>query len=136
MKNQITIDNVKFWLDQNIIHCCFNEKFDRRFLDLEIEDIFIEVITAFTSGTYKPILIDLTRVNNYKAYSLYKFISQNIQLRSYVISKTFLVKSFDIKLLFELYNLGKEDIIPTNVSTSFNRAIQYSNQSYLEFNAV
>lgn len=136
MNNEITFDNVRFWLDQNIIHCSFNGGFDKRYLDVEIEDIFVEVITSFTSGSYKPILIDLTGVNSIKAFNLYRFISDSVQLKSYVISKSFLVKSLSLKLLFELYNLGCCGVIPTNISTNFNRAMQYSNKRYLEFNAI
>ncbi|WP_396602969.1 hypothetical protein [Algibacter sp. R77976] len=134
MKSEITFDNVRFWLDQHVIHCSFNERFDKRFH--EIEDAFFEVVTAFIIGNYKPILIDLTKVNRFKAYHLYRFISSSAQLRSFVISKSFLVKSFNLKLLFELYNIGDDGVIPTNISTDFNKAIQFSEKRYLEFNAI
>lgn len=136
MKNEITFDNVKFWLDHHIIHCSFNDKFDKRFLDTEIEHIFVEVITAFSIGNCKPILIDLTKVSTIQAYGLYKFISRNSQIKSYVISKSFLVSSFNIKLLFKLFNIGNNGVIPVQISTSFERAIKYSNAKYLEFNAI
>ncbi|MGB5420099.1 hypothetical protein [Algibacter sp.] len=135
MKNEMIFDNVKFWLDQHIIHCSFNEKFDDRILDNDIENLFIEVITALTIGNCKPILIDLTQVSNVKACSLYRFISRNSELKSYVISKSFLVKSINIKLLFKLLNIGNDGVIPVKISTNLNNAVQYSNEKYLEFNA-
>lgn len=135
MKNEIIFDNVKFWLNQDIIHCSFYGKIDKQFLDFEIEYIFAEVITSLSNGSFKPILIDLTGVSNTNAFSLYKVISRNPQIKPYVISKSFLVKSFNIKLLFKLYNIGNDGVVPIKISTSFINAVQYSNEKYLEFNA-
>lgn len=135
MKNEIIFHSVKFWLDQNIVHCSFNDKVDNRFLDFEIENIFVEAISAFTIGNCKPILIDLTKVSDLKAYNIYKYISNNTKLKSFVLSKSFLVKSFNMKLLFKLYSFIDDGIIPIQISTDLQTAVQYSNEKYIEFNA-
>ena len=135
MNNEIIFENVNFWLDQHIIHCSFNSKFDERFREIEIEDLFIEVISAFSNGNYKPILIDLTRVSNLTAINLYKLISRNSQIKTYVLLKSFIVKSFDIKLLLKIYDFGANAIVPNKICTNFNRAVQYCNEKHSEFNS-
>lgn len=136
MKKEIIFDNVKFWLDQHIIYCSFNSKFDKRILEIEIEQLFIEVITAFSLDNYKPILIDLTNLSYSKAYSLYKFISRNTNIKAHVISKSFLVRSLNEKLLFKLYGILDDGVVPIQISTNYNRAIAYSQKQYLEFNSI
>ena len=136
MKNEIIFENVKFWQDQDIIHCSFNSEFDDRLLEIEIEDLFVQVIDALSNGSYKPILIDLTAVSYLNAIGLYKFISRNSQIKSYVLSKSFIVKSIDIKLLLELYNLGSDGVVPNKICTNFDRAIQYCNEKHAAFNAI
>jgi anti-anti-sigma regulatory factor len=136
MKNEIIFDNVKFWLDQHIIHCSFNSKFDERFLEYEIEDLFIEVISSLSIGNFKPILIDLTEVTYLNSISLYKFLSRSTQIKSSVLSKSFLVRSMDLKILLSLYNFGSIEVVPNKICTNFNMAVNYCNEKHQMFNAA
>ncbi|MCF7559923.1 hypothetical protein L3X39_04675 [Sabulilitoribacter multivorans] len=133
MKNEIVIDNIKFWVDQNIIHTSINGKIDKKFL--EIEDIFVEVILALTVGNFKPLLIDLTTISKLNAINLFKILSRSSQIKTLVLSKSFLVQSYDLKLLLDLYNFGNETIVPNKISTKYSHAVKYCNQSYEQFNA-
>ncbi|WP_344785830.1 hypothetical protein [Postechiella marina] len=135
MKNKILLKNVKFWIDRNVIHCDFSSKFDKKLHKAEIENLFITIISAFSNGKYKPLLIDLTGLDSKKAIDLYKLLSSSTKIDSYALSESFIVKSFKVKLFLELYKLISTKILPNNISTNLTGALQYSNKKYIEFNA-
>lgn len=136
MKNEITFDKVKFWLDDNIIHCQFSNRMEKKFIKTEVEDIIIKVLSTLSKGNYKPVLIDLTKVSNINAIYLYALIYRSSKIKSLVISKSFIVKSFGLNLLFKIYSLGNNGVVPIKISTNLINAIQYCNQKYSEFNAI
>ncbi|NNC51111.1 MAG: hypothetical protein HKO01_11300 [Flaviramulus sp.] len=135
MGNEIVYDNVKFWLDHHVIHCRIKNNINEEFSKIEFEDLFIKIISTLTYGNYKPVLIDLTDLSYLNALSVFKTISRSIRIKSTVLSKTFLVQSIDLKLLLSLYNFGNDSVVPNKISTNYNVALKYSNETYEQFNA-
>ncbi|WJJ97410.1 hypothetical protein [Algibacter luteus] len=135
MKNEIILDNVKFWLDQDIIHATFNSHVDKSFIEFEAEVIFIEVIKAMSYGKYRPILIDLSGVSRLNSIRLFKLFSSNAQIKSLVLSKSFIVKSLDLKFFLELFKIGSPTIVPIKISTDYTDTLKFCNENYAQFNA-
>ena len=135
MKNEIILDRVKFWIDQDIIHAKFNGHVDKRFIEIEVEDIFIEVIKAMSNGKYRPLLIDLTELSKLNTVRLFKMLFRNVEIKSLVLSKSFLVKSLDLKLFMQLYKFRSTTIVPYKISTNYKHTLKFCNENYAQFNA-
>lgn len=135
MGNEIVYDSVKFWLDHHVIHCRIKNNISKEFSEIEFEDLFVKIISSLTNVNYKPVLIDLTDLSYLNALSVFKTISRSLQIKSIVLSKTFLVQSIDLKLLLSLYNFGNNSVVPNKISTNYNGALKFSNETYEQFNA-
>jgi hypothetical protein len=136
MKNEITIDNVNFWVDENIIFCRIGSDFDEFNKWNEIDDIFQYAISILSNGKYLPILIDLRETNYSLSIKIFKFLSFDSAIKTFVLSKTFLVNSYVLKALLLMYNFSASMIVPNSVFTDFNSALEDCNKNYSQFNSV
>ncbi len=135
MKNEIVLNHVKFWQDQNIIHATFISNVDKNFIEIEVEEIFIEVITALSNEQYRPLLIDITQLSRPNTVRLFKLLCRNWKINSLILAKSFIVKSWDLKLFLELFKLGRPSIVPNKISTDYKDTLKFCNDNYAQFNA-
>lgn len=136
MKNEIIIDNIKFWINQNIIYCKIDNDFKSDSIGVELEEIFSNAIQALSKGKYKPILINMTDVNFLLSIKLFRYLSNNVLIKTLVLSKTFLVNSFGLKILLFIYSLTTDPIVPNKVFKYNSLAIKHCNKKYMEFNVI
>ena len=105
MMDDKLIENFKFWVDQEVIYCqILNDLTD---LDddnkiKDIEHIFLNKIFMLSKDVHMPILIDLKELNFSNAIKVFKFLSKNTLIKSLVLSKTFLVDSYKLKILLNI----------------------------------
>lgn len=136
MENKLHINNIKFCLYQNTIYCKFYNYSDLSFSDESIEDMFCEVISLFSGGTYLPIIFDLTEVNGSMCISLFKFLSSNAKIKNSVLAKVFLVKNYRQKITLSLYVMFSESYFYNMIFRSKELATGFCNQSYGAFNSL
>lgn len=135
MKKQVEFDNMEFGLDHDFIHCKFKGKLNKTFLQLDMEDIIIEVVPTLSEINYKPIIFDLTQISKLDAVRVFKILSRNSNIKLLVLSKSFLVKSFDLKLLFDLCSFKCGSVVPNKVFTSYSQSVKFCSKDYEQFNA-
>lgn len=136
MKNKNLVNDIKFWVDQNIIHCSIPNGFEEHSLEEDIEALFFNAISTLSKDRYMPILIDIQAVNFLLSVKLFKFLSNNALLNTAVLSKTFLVNSFVLKVFLSLYNFSNDPIVPNAIFNNDSAAITYCDHKIMVFNAL
>ena len=136
MKNEIRINNIKFWVDQNIIYCKFYDDFDKNYFHDGFEDIFYEAISILSNGTYLPMIFDLTEVKSLVLVKLFKLLSCSSKLESVVLSKVFLVENQKQKIILSFYVMFSDANVPNLIFMESDLAIEYSSNNYALFNSV
>jgi hypothetical protein len=135
MKNEILINNIKFWEDQNIIYCKLYDGSDVNYSNNNFEDSFLESISILSNGTYLPIIFNFKEIDNSALIKFFKFLSNNSKIKNAVLSKAFLVKSYKQKILLSFYVMFCDSNVPNLIFKNPNSAIQYSDQNYAIFNS-
>lgn len=135
MKNEIQINNIKFWVDQNIIYCKLYNNSEVNYSYNDFENLFHESISKLSNGTYLPIIFNFKEIDNPLLVKLFKLLSNNPKIKNAVLSKAFLVKSYKQKILLSFYVLFSDSNVPNLIFKNSNSAIQYSDQNYAVFNS-
>ncbi|MFQ3238094.1 MAG: hypothetical protein ACI9NI_000369 [Olleya marilimosa] len=140
MMDDRLIENFKFWVDQEVIYCqILNDLTD---LDddnkiKDIEHIFLNKIFMLSKDVHMPILIDLKELNFSNAIKVFKFLSKNTLIKSLVLSKTFLVNSYKLKILLNIQSFICNPALPDVIFKCNKSAIQYcidDNRTYNSLN--
>ncbi|MDO6595370.1 hypothetical protein Q4512_00505 [Oceanihabitans sp. 2_MG-2023] len=136
MKNEIFINNIKFWVDQNIIYCKLFEDSNLNYSRENIESMFCEAISILSNGTFLPVIFDFEELNSSHSLRFFKIISNNYKIKSAVLSKVFLIKNYRQKLLLSFYVLFSDSNVPNLIFRDLDLAIAYCNENYATFNSL
>lgn len=136
MKNKNLVNDIKFWVDQNVIHCSIPNGFEEHSLEEDVEALFFNAISTLSKDRCMPILIDIQAVNFSLSVKLFKFISSNPLINTVVLSKTFLVNSFVLKVFLWLYNFSNTPIVPNAIFNCDSAVMRYGSNKRMVFNAV
>lgn len=118
MENERLVNNFKFWVDKEIIHCKIFNNFDGTKEIDDLENIFLNQIFKLSGDVHMPILFDMEDLSFTNAIKVFKFLSNNTLIKSLVLSKTFLVHSLPSQISLNiqsfLCNPGAPDLIFKN----------------------
>lgn len=136
MKDEIRINNIKFWVNRNVIYCKLDDSSNVDYSDTGIEDVFYEAISMLSDGVYLPVIFDFREINIGLSVKLFKLLSNNGKIKSIVLSKAFLIKNYKHKMLLSFYVMFSDSNVPNLIFKDPDLAIQYSNKNYGIFNSV
>lgn len=134
MEGNVHTENINIWIDQDIIHCEFNNDQDIYDMYSNLEVIFLNTIPVLSKGKYMPLMIDLKRVKNKIAVKLFKSLSNNRLIEESVLSTTFLVRSFGLKVFLDIYDFLNNAILPHKICIDYNSAVLYCDHKIKVFN--
>lgn len=134
MENSTYADDINIWMDQDIIHCEFNNDVDIYEMYSNLELILLDTIPVLSKGKYMPLIIDLKRVKNNIAVKLFKSLSNNRLIEESVLSTTFLVRSFGLKVFLDIYDFLNNAILPHKICIDYNIAVKYCDHKIKVFN--
>lgn len=139
MDNDKLIENFKFCVDQNVIYC----KVLNQFTDLndkcqakDLEHIFLNEIFRLSKDVHMPILFDLEDLNFSNTIKAFTFLSKNTLIKSLVLSKTFLVSSFKLKMLLNIHSFVCNPALPDVVFKDVESAKQYCIEDNKTYNSL
>lgn len=136
MRSEIQLDDMKFWVDENIIYCKINPDLSKDYQKIDIEEIFYNGISILSNGRYLPIIIDLDRVGYSDTIKIFKFLAHNNIVRSLILSQIFLVKSISLKIILSIYNFNKKPFFFNKICSDINIATKYCNKDNMVFNSI
>ena len=136
MRSEIQLDDMKFWVDENIIYCKINPNLSKDYQRIDIEEIFYNGISILSYGRYLPIIIDLEGVGYSDSIKIFKYLAHNHNVRSLILSQIFLVKSTSLKVILSIYNFNKKPFFLNKICFDINTAIKYCNKYNLVFNSI
>jgi hypothetical protein len=136
MENEIHINNIKFWLNQNVIYCDICNDFDKNYSLEDIEDLFYEAISILSNGTYLPVIFNFRELNTLLSIKLFKLLSNSSRIEGVVLSKVFLVKKLKHKILLSFCQMFCGSNVSNIIFKDSNLAIEYSSQNYTVFNSL
>ncbi|MEL0645213.1 hypothetical protein V6251_12535 [Olleya sp. Ti.3.14] len=139
MMDDKLIENFKFWVDQDVIYCkILNDLTD---LDdsckaKDIEHIFLNKIFTLSKDVHMPILIDLRGLKFSSAIKSFTFLSKNTLIKSLVLSKTFLVNTYKLKMLLNIQSFVCNPALPDVIFKCNKSAIQYCIEDNKTYNSL
>jgi hypothetical protein len=136
MKDEILVDNIKFWVDQNIIYCKLYGDFDDNYFESVFENVFTNAITKLSDGKYMPVLFNLREIDNLQTIKIFKRLSNNALIKSSVLTKTFLVRSLVLKVILSCCDLAKNPNDLNKICTDKDLAIKHCIKNNKVFNAI
>ena len=136
MKKEILLNDMEFWVSQNIIYCKVLNSFNEIDSHANLEEVFYEAISILSDGSYLPIIFDFKEVNGLLLVKLFKIISSNNRIKNSVLSKAFLVKNYRQKILLSFYVMFSDSNVPNLVFNEMDAAVEHSSQNYSIFNSV
>jgi len=139
MDDDKLIENFKFWVDQDVIYCkVLNDltDLDDRYKAKDIEHIFLNKIFTLSKDVHMPILIDLKDLNFSNAIKAFTFLSKNTLIKSLVLSKTFLVNSYKLKMLLNIQSFVCNPSLPDVIFKDDKSAIQYCIEDNRTYNSL
>ena len=134
MEVNIKTENINFQIDQNIIYCEFQNNFESQYSYSNIEIIFSNAIQTLSNDKYMPMLINLQQLNFRDSIRLFKFLSSNTAIKKVVLSTTFLVRSFGLKVFLDFYDFLNNTILPHKICINLSTAIKYCEHKIKVFN--
>jgi len=134
MRNNIQFDGIKFWVDENIIHCILDNDFLQKNSYIDIQEVFYNGISILSNGKYLPILINLEHVGFSDSIKIFKFLSICSLIKSLVISKTFMVNTMSLKVILSIYNISSDPVVPNRVCRDLDAALKHCNKENVVFN--
>ena len=136
MENNKLVNVFNFKVDQDVIFCDVYNDFNEKCLDEDLEDVFSSSISKLSQDTYLPILINIGSLSFYNSIRVFRFLSNNSKIKSVVLSETFLVNSYFLKILLSLQNFTRITIIPDAVFKNFKAAFRYCDENNKVYNAL
>ncbi|WP_308993204.1 hypothetical protein QLS71_008235 [Mariniflexile litorale] len=136
MVKQIKCKKAKFWLKEGVLFCRFIRGECKKEFSQEFLDEHIKAITTLSNGRYYPLLIDLRQLNENYAFSVVKIIANNPELKSVILSKSFVVNSCFVQFVLVVLKRIDDPVIPNKVFRNYDTAIEYSLETNHFFNAI
>lgn len=133
MENTINFEQSKFWIEDEILHCQFNNRSTNYKLDTEKVKTIIEAITKLCKGKAMPFIIDVRNTRGTFSTAAAVMLAQSPALVKLRISEAFVLNSIGIKLLIASYKRIYEPITPFAVFNSMDAAIDYCVASKNDF---
>ena len=134
MGDNINTADINIWIDQDIIHCVFKNDQDIYEIYSNLEVIFLNTIPVLSKGKYMPLMIDLKHVKNNIAIKLFKSLANNRLIEESVLSTTFLVRSFGLKIFLDIYDFLNNAILPHKICVNYSSAVHYCDYKNKVFN--
>lgn len=135
MSSIIKCRKAKFWLEDGILFCEFIAKECKNEFSEDFIEDYLEVISSLSKGGYFPLLIDLRQLKNDYAFSVVKILAKNPELKSAILSKSFVVESFLLQFILIALKIVQDPIIPNKIFRNYNKAVKYSLETNYIFNA-
>lgn len=136
MRSVIQFDGIKFWVDQDIIHCNLDSVFFSKYEKANIEEIFYNAIPILSKGTYMPFLINIENLERPCALKIFNIISKSAQIKRLVLSRIFLVNSIELKVILSLNNIIVKQVVPNKIFRGYDAAVNFCKNDYMIFNEV
>jgi hypothetical protein len=136
MRNEIQLDDMKFWVDQNIMYCKMHSDLKKTYQKIDIEEIFYNGISILSNGKYMPIIIDLENLGFTDSIKLFKVLAHSQIVRSLILSQVFLVHSLRLKVILSIYNFNRKPFFLNKICNDLNGAIKYCNKDNMVFNSI
>lgn len=135
MDKIIKCRKAKFWLNDGVLFCEFIPKQCKKEFNEDFLKDYLNAIDTLSNGRYFPLLIDLRKLDNSFVFPVVKVLSKNPELKSAILSKSFVVSSFLTQLEINLFKFIHDPIIPNKVFVSYKKAVNYSLKTNNIFNA-
>lgn len=135
MTKQIQLDRVKFWRDNGVLFCKVQNSDNGQVIKKDNINDYIKAITTLSNGEYYPLLIDFRDVDNKDTISQVRLLANNTELKSVILSKSFVVNSAFMQFMLVVLHGIYDPIIPNKVFKNFENAFQYSVEINQIFNA-
>ncbi|WP_055434923.1 hypothetical protein [Lacinutrix algicola] len=136
MENEIHINNIKIWLNRNVIYCDIYNDFDKNYSLDGVEDLFYEAISILSNETYLPVIFNFSELNTLYGLRLFRILSNSLKIENAVLSKVFLVKKNKHKVLLSLCQIFYGFNFSNLIFKDSNLAIEYSSENYTVFNSL
>ncbi|XMO85049.1 hypothetical protein AAFN75_09645 [Algibacter sp. AS12] len=136
MENVRKCNKAKFWLDEGILFCKFERGECTKEFSEEFLEEYVNTITSISGGSYFPLLVDLRILKEKEAFTVIQVIANNLELKSAILSKAFVVNSYFIQLALVALRKIYDPIIPNKIFKNYNNAISYSLETNHFFNAL
>ena len=125
MKDEIKLDGIKFWVEEDIIFCKIKSDFFESYNKTDVQDIFYNTISILSPGKYMPFLIDLKGVSCFNAIKLFKNLAFNGEVRRLILSQIFLVRSMGVKVILIFFSLIKKPFFYNKICSNREFAIKF-----------
>tara|TARA_R110002073_G_scaffold174557_6_gene331773 strand:+ start:4835 stop:5248 length:414 start_codon:yes stop_codon:yes gene_type:complete len=136
MKNDIQLEGIKFWVDENIIYCKISTDFIIDNQEKNIEEIFYNGISQLNQRRYMPMLINMQQISSSNSIKIFKKLAQSHSVRGLILSQIFLVKSISLKVCLIVHNIIKKPFFINKICDDFNVALKYCNMDNKVFNSL
>ncbi len=136
MKKQLLINDLKFWVDQNVIYCKVFNTFSDCNRPEDLDQIFNEAITKLSEGVHMPILFNLEALDFNNAVRVFKLLSKNRIIKSLTLSKTFLVNSFKLSVLLKVVSFFCNPAMPDLIFVDTTSAIKFCIEDNQAYNSI
>jgi hypothetical protein len=134
MSNLIKCKKAEFWLEEGVLFCEFIPEECKNDFKQEFIKDFLKSIATLSNGRYFPLLIDLRQLNDKLAFSVVKLLTKNPELKSLILSKSFVVNSFFLQFGLIVLKGVQNPIIPNKIFRSYENAVKYSLETNYIFN--
>lgn len=135
MSNQLICKKAKFWLKDGVLYCVFIPKECEDEFKTDFLEDFLKAVATLSKGSYFPLLIDLRQLKNANAFSVVKTLSKNPELKSAILSKSFVVNTFFLQVALIVFKRIYDPVIPNKIFKSYDNAIKYSLETNYIFNS-
>jgi hypothetical protein len=135
MDGQIKCKKAIFRIEDHVLYCEFiSKKCSKEFKENHLEK-YLKAIATMSNGRYYPLLIDLRDFNVAFIFSVVRVLAKNQELKSIILSKSFVVNSSFLQFVFILFMRINDPVIPNKIFTNYHKAIRYSLETNQVYNA-
>lgn len=126
MKNQIILNNAKFWTDErDILFCEYSNRDSQLQLDVDIVESFENAIMTLTKGKPMAFLIDVRNAKFSFGKTVAKRLANSEVFKTVKIYEAFVVNSISNNLSINSYKRKYEPKTPFIILTDMQRAIDF-----------
>ncbi|MDD7886963.1 hypothetical protein [Flavivirga sp. 57AJ16] len=136
MEGKIEVGCIRLWLQDSVIYCKIVNGFYENEMEHNTGKALHDIISIVSKGKYLPLLIDLRGLNFITSIKLFRFLSSSSYIKVSVLSKTFLVDSFALKILLIIQSYAISPIAPDTIFSHCGLSINYCKKKYTMFNSL
>jgi hypothetical protein len=123
------LETVRFWTEKGILFCQFlNTSVNCKLIEKDVAH-FLIAIEQLTIGKQIPMLVDLRNVVGGFSIEAVKLISNNVAFQQNITRQAFVINTIHSKLLVLSFKRIYEPHKPFRIFESFNKAIEYCEES-------